>query len=37
MPDSAKNIRFAAYAEGVALEEYVKFEAPAKDCIAYRD
>ena len=35
VPDSAKNIHYAVYAEYVAFLECVRFDAPVDDCIAH--
>ncbi len=35
LPDSAKNIQYAAWSRWVAHETYVRFEAPASDCLAH--
>jgi len=37
VPNSAKNIRYAAYNEWMAVLEVVRFEAPADDCIAHAE
>ena len=32
LPDSAKNVEYAFYAEWIAIVEVVRFEAPVRDC-----
>jgi hypothetical protein len=33
-PDSAINVHFASYREWIAAKDFIRFEAPAADCIA---
>jgi hypothetical protein len=34
-PDSAHDIQFASYAQWIAIEDFVRFEAPLDDCIDF--
>lgn len=33
LPDTAKNIQYAAWSQWIAHETYVRFDAPASDCL----
>jgi len=37
LPATAKNIQYAAYSHWAAYEAFVRFEAPATDCLAHVD